>query len=169
MSEDDSQRMPINILAIISSAFSKIRIDQKLQPRLWNKWLPAETWVEALQMSNVIDEELTFNVRSFNTAMAKSKSEFNGLLIERFDGTNTTGVFRVTFQKEKYYYVTNQNAQVLYPNPLDKEWKADALAAAKDVLRMRATRSNSSAVADTTFTTLISMSDRRKRLSMCND
>ena len=101
--------------------------------------------------------------------MAKSKSEFNGLLIERFDGTNTTGVFRVTFQKEKYYYVTNQNAQVSYPNALDKEWKADVLAAAKDVLRMRATRSNSSAVADTTFTTLISMSDRRKRLSMCND
>jgi hypothetical protein len=80
MSEDDSQQMPINILVIISSAFTKIRVDE-LQPRLWNKWLPAETWVEALKTSNVIDEELTFNVRSFNTAVARSKSEFNGLLI----------------------------------------------------------------------------------------
>jgi hypothetical protein len=161
--------MPINILAIISSAFSKIRIDQKLQPRLWNKWLPADTWVEALKTSNVIDAEMTFNVRSFNTAMSRSKSEFNGLLIERFDGSNTTGVFRVTFQKQKYYYVTNQNAQVSYPKPLDSEWKGNVLAGAKDVLRMRATRSNSSAVADTTCSALMSTSEQRKRRMVSNE
>ena len=139
-SEDNSQPAPANILAIISSAFAKICLDQVLRPKLWNKWLPVEIWVEALTKANIIDEALTFNVRNFNTAMARSKSEFNGLLIERFDGSNTTGVFRVTFQKQKYYYVTNQNAQVSYPKPLDNKWKADVLAGAKDVLRMRATR-----------------------------
>ena len=102
MSEVDSHRSSINILAIINTAFTKIRVDQKLQPRLWNKWLPAEIWVEALETSNLIDEALALNVRNFNTAMARSKSEFNVLLIERFDGSNTTGVFRVTFQKQKY-------------------------------------------------------------------
>ena len=103
MSEDDSHPSSINsILAVISTAFTKIRVDQKLQPRLWNKWLPAEIWVEALETSNLIDEALALNVRNFNTAMARSKSEFNVLLIERFDGSNTTGVFRVTFQKQKY-------------------------------------------------------------------
>ncbi|KAI2491823.1 hypothetical protein MHU86_22729 [Fragilaria crotonensis] len=164
MSEDDSHRSSINILAIINTAFTKIRVDQKLQPRLWNKWLPAETWVEALKASNLIDETLTLNVRSFNSAMARSKSEFNGLLIERFDGSNTTGVFRVTFQKQKYYYITKQNAQVSYPKPLDNKWKADVLAGAKDVLRMRATRSNTSAVTnDKIFTALVSKSEQRKR------
>jgi hypothetical protein len=92
---------------------------KKLQPRLRNKWLPAETWFEAMKRFNVIDEELTFNLRSFNIAMARSKSELNWLMIERFGGTHTTGVFRVTFQKQKYYYVTNQNAQVSHPNPLE--------------------------------------------------
>ena len=158
-------------MAIISSAFTKIRVDQKLQPRLWNKWLPAETWAEALKTFNLVDEILAFNVRSFNTAMVRSKSEFNGLLIERFDGSNTTGVFRVTFQKQKYYYVTNQNAQVSYPKPFDNKWKTDVLAGAKDVLRMRATRSSTFAVAATisTLQDSTNKSGQRKRRFISNE
>jgi len=75
----------------------------------------------------------------------------------------------VTFQKQKYNYVTNQNAQASYPKALDNEWKADVLAGAKDVLRMRATRYNFSAVADTTCSALVSTSEQRKRRMVSNE
>ncbi len=87
LSEDNHVPSPTSILAIIRSAFSKIRVDRAFQPRLWNKWLPADVWVEALKKSHLIDETLAYNVKSFNAAMLQSKSEFNGLLIERFDGS----------------------------------------------------------------------------------
>jgi hypothetical protein len=169
MSEDNSQPAPANILAIISSAFAKICLDQVLRPKLWNKWLPAEIWVEALTKANRIDEALTFNVRNFNTAMARSKSEFNGLLIERFDGSNTTGVFRLTFQKRKYYYVTNQNTQVLYPKPLDTNWKKAVLDVAKGVLSIRALRSNTAAPTTAGCTDVVSTLEGRKRQFLCDD
>ena len=121
-------------LSTISSAFAKMRVDPVLKQKLWNKWLPAEVWVEALTNSNLIDEDFSFNVISFNSAMIKNDSEINGLLIDRFDGTNTTGVFQLSYQKRKYYYVTDPNVQVQYPKPLDRSWKEAMLAAAKDVL-----------------------------------
>jgi hypothetical protein len=96
MSEDNRLPTPTSILAIKWSAFSKIRVDRAFQPRLLNKWLPADVWVEALKKSRLIDETLAFNVKSFNAAILRSKSEFNGLLIKRFDGSNATGVFRRT-------------------------------------------------------------------------
>ena len=65
--------------------------------------------------------------------MLQRKSEFHWLLIERFDGSNTTGVFRLTFQKCMLYYVTKENLQVQYPKPLDATWKAAVLETAKDV------------------------------------
>ena len=125
--------------------------------------------MEALTKANIIDEALTFNVRNFNTAMARSKSEFNGLLIERFDGSNTTGVFRLTFQKRKYYYVTNQNAQVLYPKPLDTNWKKAVLDVAKGVLSIRALRSNTAAPTTAGCTDVVSTAEGRKRQFLCDD
>ena len=115
--------------------------------RLWEK-------------SHLIDETLLFNVKSFNAAMSRSKSEFNGLLIERFDGSNTTGIFRLTFQKRKFYYVTNENLQVQYPKPLDMIWKAAVLVSAEDVLlQVRA-----SSVATCTDTIVCAADERKRRM-----
>jgi hypothetical protein len=41
--------------AIIRSAFVKICADEIFRRRVWKKWLPAETWVEALGASGLID------------------------------------------------------------------------------------------------------------------
>jgi hypothetical protein len=72
-----------------------------------NYWLPASTWVEALKKSDLIGASLIIDERKFNTAMSKSVSF--GDVIQRFDRSNTTGVFRITFQKKFYYFsLTNQ-------------------------------------------------------------
>ena len=62
MSEDNCQQAPVKILTLIRRAFAKIRVHKKLKSRLWNKWLHAETWFEALKMiSKVIDESISWN------------------------------------------------------------------------------------------------------------
>ncbi len=60
--------------------FAKIWSNWKLQLSLWHNRQSVETWVEALITSNVFDETIALNVKSFKTAMSRRKSEFNGLL-----------------------------------------------------------------------------------------
>jgi hypothetical protein len=48
-------------------------------------------------------------VEEFNTVMMKSNKYGN--LTVRFDGSNHTGVFKVVFRKEHFYYVCTQAEQ----------------------------------------------------------
>ncbi|KAI2490129.1 hypothetical protein MHU86_24458 [Fragilaria crotonensis] len=72
------------------------------------------------------------------------RCDFDGQMMSRFDGTNTTGIFRLTFQQKKFYIVTDKNTQVPYPVPLDGSWKDRVLAVAKNVFNPPATRSSPS-------------------------
>ena len=81
-----------------------IRDDSVFGPRLSNCWLPASTWVEALQKLGHIDASIPIDVRKFNTAMSKA-SAF-GSVMSRFDGSNQSGVFRINYQHHHYYYLT---------------------------------------------------------------
>ena len=48
--------------------------------------------------------------------------------MSRFDGSNESGMFRVTFQHRHYYFLTPQEKkQVIYPSPLDRVWKERVL------------------------------------------
>jgi hypothetical protein len=128
------------IYHIIAGAVSVLRADPTFGPRLSNKWLPPETWVDALAKSHIIDPSFDFNSKKFNAAMIKSKSEWGEAMLH-FDGTNNTGVFRVRFQQQFYYYFTEKGKQVPYPSPLDAAWKERVLAAAANVLIVPTTRS----------------------------
>jgi hypothetical protein len=57
--------------------------------------LPAATWVEALTLSNHIDQTLMslISVGAFKAAMGKSKGDFDGQMMLRYDETNATGIF----------------------------------------------------------------------------
>ena len=56
--------------AIIRSAFVKICADEWFRRRVWTKWLPSETWVEALSESGLINTAVhLIDVKSFNAAM----------------------------------------------------------------------------------------------------
>jgi hypothetical protein len=50
--------------SIIRSAFIKICTDTAFQRRLWNKWLPVETWVDALMKSNLIDRTIIPSIKA---------------------------------------------------------------------------------------------------------
>ena len=54
-----------------------------------------------------------------------------------------------------------------YPKPLDANWKAAVLNAAKDVLEVRATRSNSNAETTCPAITIVSAANKRKRQMIC--
>ena len=143
MSESGSVRSLGSKTSIIRSAFVKICSKPLFRRQLLNKWLPADTWVEALTKSNLIDHTLmsTINkVGTFNGAMGRNRGDFDGQMISRYDGTNTTGIFRLTFQRAMFYMVTDKNKQVPYP-PLDDSWKEAVLTVAKNVFNMTKTRS----------------------------
>ena len=97
------------IYTIVTKATMLIRNDPTYGPRLMNCWLPADTWVEALQKTGHIDAALAIDTRKFNAAFAKSGSF--GSLMSRFDGSNHTGVFHVRYQHQQYYYFTEKRGK----------------------------------------------------------
>ena len=121
-----------------------IRNDTTYGPRLMNCWLPADTWVDALQKTGHIDATLAIDTRKFNAAFAKSGSF--GSLMSRFDGSNHTGVFYVRFQHRQYYYFTEEKRQVSYPSPLNRAWKDRVLEAAANVLSIPSTGARPAAI-----------------------
>ena len=132
MSESGNVKSLGSKTSIIRSAFVNICSEPLFRRQLLNKWLPADTWVEALTKSNLIDHTLmsTIKVGTFNGAMGRNRGDFDGQMISRYDGTNTTGIFRLTFQRAMLFYmVCDKTKQVPYPS-LDDSWKEAALIAA---------------------------------------
>jgi hypothetical protein len=136
------------IYTVVLRAVMSIRSDTTYSTRLLNSWLPAETWVKALRKIGLIDEEVAFSVRQFNAAFAKSASY--GSVMSRFDGSNQTGMFRLTFQHQHYYYLTQETKQAIYPSPLNRAWKERVLEIAANVLVIPSTRARPSTVDSTT-------------------
>jgi hypothetical protein len=130
-----------SIYVIIEKAVSALRADPTFGPRLSNKWLPTNIWVDALAKSRLIDRSFVIDCKRFNKAMSSSKTEWGEAMLH-FDGTNKTGVFRVKFHQQFFYYFTERGKQVpYYPSPLDAAWKGRVLAAAANVLIIPTTRS----------------------------
>jgi hypothetical protein len=166
MSEVAPHKGSGGMMAIIRSAFDKICFDSSFRHRHWQKWLPAQVWVEALLKSNLIEPCLMNSVNARNFNMAMGGRQVGGGLIERFDKTNTTGIFRVTYRHAKFYCVTGFNEQVEYPIPLDNKWKDAVIAASKDFFNIRLTRTTSLFSwqdEDNTTATTSSLSSRNKR------
>jgi hypothetical protein len=132
------------IHSIVISAVVLIRSDTTYGRRLMNCWLPAEIWVEALLKMGHIDAGLAFNVAKLNAAFARSH-EFGSAML-RFDGSNNTGVFRVTYQHRHYYYLTKETEQAVYPSPLNRAWKERVLEMASNVLVIPSTRARPSSI-----------------------
>ncbi|KAI2509037.1 hypothetical protein MHU86_5413 [Fragilaria crotonensis] len=132
------------IHTVLFRAVMLLRADDTYGPRMSNCWLPAATWVEAIRKSGHIDGSLIIDVRKFNTAM--SKSSLFGELMTRFDGSNATGVFRINYQHQYFYYFTDETRQVAYPRPLNGTWKERVLQHAANVLVIPSTRGRPSTV-----------------------
>lgn len=99
MSQVASVRSLGSKTSIMRSAVVKICAEPMFQRQVLNKWLPADTWVEALTKSNLIDHTLmsTIKVGTFNGAMGRNRGDFDGQRRSRYDGTtNTTGTFWLT-------------------------------------------------------------------------
>ena len=124
--------------SILTDAVMRIRSNITYGPRLSDCWLHASTRVEALRKMNLIDASIAIDVRKFNTAM--SKSILFGEVMHRFDGSNATGVFRITFQNKFFYYFTQESKQASYPVPLNSAWKDKIMEAAANVLVIPNTR-----------------------------
>ena len=94
------------------------------------------------------DEDLVFSVRQFNVAFSKSST--NGSAMLKFDGSNSTGMFRVTFQHRHYYYSTQELKQVIHLSSLNRAWKERVLKRAANALTIPSTRARPATVNSTT-------------------
>ncbi|KAI2489380.1 hypothetical protein MHU86_25204 [Fragilaria crotonensis] len=146
--------------SILTDAVMLLRSDSTYGPRLSNSWLPASTWVQALMKSDLVDASLIIDEKKFNTAMSKSISF--GEVMQRFDGSNMTGVFRITFQKKFFYFFTEESKQIRYPFPLNNAWKERVMDAAANVLAIPSTRSRPSTSHDDHTCVMVSALIRKK-------
>ena len=83
----DSQK---GIYRLIADAVSKLRADPFFGPRLSNKWLPAETWVLAIEKAGYIDVSFSVDKKKFGKFMSSAHCEWRDSM-QRFDGSNATG------------------------------------------------------------------------------
>ncbi len=82
--------------------------------------------------------------------------------MHRFDGSNTTGVFRITFQKTFFYYFDEDSRQVGYPFPLNSAAsKEKVMEGASNVLVIPSTRSHRAA--PITITTAVDTGDTEEQ------
>ncbi|KAI2503267.1 hypothetical protein MHU86_11204 [Fragilaria crotonensis] len=140
------------INSIIAKAVVLLHTDSLYGPRISNCWLPAATWAEVLAKSGHIDPALvSIDARKFNTAM--SKSVLFGESMTRFDGTNQSGMFRLSYGRQFFYHFAGKKKQVVYPVPLNNAWKEKVLAAAENVHCIPATRARPRASSSATSST----------------
>jgi hypothetical protein len=132
--------------SIILAAVSRLRDDLRWRPRLFNKWLPAETWVKAIEQARLINVDLHIDAAIFNRAMACEISTWRISMLD-FKSTNS-GFFQVTYKGYKYYYATESGKDVPYPWPLDAKWKEKADEAGAQALIIPVTRSQPAARED---------------------
>jgi hypothetical protein len=66
-----------------------------------------------LKNSSLIDEDCNVGVAQFNGAINLGKNGAIGVL-ERFEGSNTAGMFRVKFQNGFYYCAARDGTHVSY-------------------------------------------------------
>ena len=138
----------IGVYTILARTVVLIRSDATYGPQMSKCWLPASTWVEAHKRSGHVDASIALNVRKLNATM--SKSSLFGSVMTRFDGSNPTGVFRIDFQHQFFYYFTDQGKQVEYPRPLNGAWKDRVLEAASNVLVIPSIRARPTLLVSTT-------------------
>ncbi len=81
---------------------------------------------------------IVIDVRKFNTAM--SKAPLFASVMTSFDGSNQSGVFRVTYHHQHFYYLTQKTRQAVYPSPLNRAWRDRVLKVAANVLTIPCTR-----------------------------
>jgi hypothetical protein len=69
-----------------------------------------------------------------------SKAATFGSVMSRFEGSNQSGVFRINFNHQFFYYFTNETRQVSYPYPLNEAWKERVLEVASNAFVIPSTK-----------------------------
>ncbi len=110
------------INSIIAKTVVLIHSDSLYGPRLSNCWLSAATWAKALSKSSHIDPTIvSIDAQKFSTAMLKSV--LFGESMTHCDGTNQSGMFRLSFGRHFFYLFAGKRKQVAYPVPFNNAWK----------------------------------------------
>lgn len=111
------------LFSIITDAFERTKADQQgVVPRLRDKWIRGSAWVKALNALGYVNHTQEVKVGDFNRAMARSNKY--GDLMVRFDGSNHSGIFKVVYRKEQFYYVCTQAEQTPAYPPMSRKAEA---------------------------------------------
>jgi len=107
---------------VIRQAYQKLLAHPLFGARLSNQWLSAYMFVEAIKVSGYISDDLAsvLDEQKFNLAM--SQSHVWGQLMQVYDGTNVTGIWRVKYARNYYYLANKPGEQIQYPRNLGNAW-----------------------------------------------
>ena len=91
-------------IASLLHCLPALRDDEKRRPgevSLLNRWL-SDSFLRRVLKSQPYEVELSED-RHFNQVMARGHD-----FMERFDGSNSTGIFRKKYMKSYFYYITSE-------------------------------------------------------------
>ena len=117
----------------IAAALFNVFRNSAAAQRLHDHWISDDEWFRAMELSNVNRGGITIDKGTFNRLFGRTEAYKDA--VNKFDGSNETGVFCVLFSKRWFYYVTKKGGQIRYPSPLNVQWKVAVLAAEKTLIR----------------------------------
>lgn len=123
---------------ILGSAVKHVTFHPSIGPRIKGKWITADIIISAIKALAVLDNEMEVNPRLLNILLPKIPQFKN---LDRFDGTNMSGLFWIVHSKQKYYMFVEKGEQVEYPM-FETTWKARTSALMETIL-FCSTKSNS--------------------------
>lgn len=105
----------------IEKGLSKLRRHEDRFSRIRNKWLSPAFLAEQIKKPGYLGSDVNNEKVSATNFCRAVTNKFSD--IERFDGQNETGIFRVKCGCVPYYYRTFEKDQAKFPRVLDEAWE----------------------------------------------
>ncbi len=122
---------------ILEHAFELTTNHPTIGLKIRNKWITTDTIIDAIRAAAVIATSMVMTSRLVNTLLPKIPKYKT---IDRFDGSNSPGLFQVKYTKQSYYIILQRGEQAEYPL-FDKQWKEE-VNRMKNLISFRSLKSN---------------------------
>ena len=86
--------------------------------KIKNRWILADLLLQAIQRSNSFPTGFDIDRARLNNALGKLSHLQE---MDRFDGTNQSGIFQLKYSQRLFYFIGTPREQVAYPN-LNASW-----------------------------------------------
>ena len=106
------------IMNVVAAALKMTLQNPSIANKIKNRWISADLLLQAIQRSNSFPTGFDIDRARLNNALGKLSHLQE---MDRIDGTNQSGIFRLKYSKRLFYFIGTPKEQVAYPH-LNASW-----------------------------------------------